>query len=268
MKILIVEDENRAARRLEQIVRLVLEKASVIVEFYEPIDSVATAISFLQTAPELDLVFLDIQLADGLSFEIFDSVHLPVPVIFTTAFDEYAIRAFQLHSIDYLLKPIDDVQLGRALDKFFALKTVFGAPPKGLPVVQGLETGKLSALLQTLSSTHQTYKSRFLVPTAHGFTSVPTEDIAYFFSEHKVSWLVGSDGKKYALDCTMEQLVSMLNPRDFFRVNRQCITSFHAIQHIVSSFHGKLKLTLLPPAQEDIIVGREKAPMFKEWLDR
>lgn len=268
MKILIVEDESRAARRLEQLARQALEKASVVAEFYEPLDSITTAIPFLQSAPELDLVFLDIQLADGLSFEIFDSVHLPVPVIFTTAFDEYAIRAFQLHSIDYLLKPIDEAQLERALDKFFALKTVFGGAEKEFSISQGLETDKLSALLQTLSSTHQTYKSRFLVPTAQGFASVPTEDIAYFFSEHKVSWLMSTDGKKYALDFTMEQLVSMLNPRDFFRVNRQCITSFQAIQHIMSSFHGKLKLTLLPPAQEEVIIGREKAPMFKEWLDR
>lgn len=268
MNILIVEDEVRAARRLELLATDALAKSGTAVTFYEYVDSVAAAVPFLQSAPPLDLMFLDIQLADGLSFEIFDNVRVQAPVIFTTAYDEYAIRAFTVHSVDYLLKPIDEGHLEKALDKYFAMKTVFGARNEAITEPASLHNLNLPALLQTLAQTHQTYKSRFLVPTAQGFASIDIESIAYFFSEHKVSWLVGFDGKKYALDYTMEQLVSVLNPRDFFRVNRQYITSLRALHQITAGFNGKLKLHLAPPAHEEVIVGREKASAFKEWLDR
>lgn len=268
MNILIVEDEIRAARRLELLATDALKKSGTAATFYEYVDSVATAIPFLQSAPPLDLMFLDIQLADGLSFEIFDSVHVQAPVIFTTAYDEYAIRAFTLHSVDYLLKPIDEEQLEKALEKYFAMRKVFGARNGDVSEPVYLHTLNVPALLQTLAQTHKNYKSRFLVPTAQGFTSIEVERIAFFFSEHKVSWLVGFDGKKYALDYTMEQLVSILNPRDFFRVNRQYITSLPALLQITTGFNGKLKLHLAPPAHEEVIVGREKASSFKEWLDR
>jgi DNA-binding LytR/AlgR family response regulator len=270
MHICIIEDEVRAARRLEQLTASALAKSGIAPTFYEHLDSVASAVLFLQSAPQLDLLFLDIQLADGLSFEIFENLHIQTPVIFTTAYDEYAIRAFTLHSVDYLLKPIDEGHLERALDKYFAMRTVFGA--RNEAVVENTATAAhpldFPALLQTLASTHHTYKSRFLVQTGQGFTSIGIETVAYFFSEHKVSWLVGFDGKKYALDCTMEQLVSMLNPRDFFRVNRQYITSLRALQQITSGFNGKLKLHLTPPTLEEVIVAREKASAFKEWLDK
>lgn len=272
MHICIIEDEIRAARRLEQLTTAALAKSGITPTFYEHLDSVASAVSFLQSAPQLDLLFLDIQLADGLSFEIFESLSVQTPVIFTTAYDEYAIRAFTLHSVDYLLKPIDEGHLERALDKYFAMRTVFGAMSVGEAVVEKTVTAvhpvDFPALLQTLTSTHHTYKSRFLVQTVHGFTSIGVEAVAYFFSEHKVSWLVGFDGKKYALDYTMEQLVSILNPRNFFRVNRQYITSLSALQHITPGFNGKLKLHLHPPTLEEVIVGREKASALKGWLNQ
>lgn len=269
MHICIIEDEARAARRLEQLTATALAKSGIAPTFYEHLDSVASAVLFLQSAPQLDLLFLDIQLADGLSFEIFENLHVKTPVIFTTAYDEYAIRAFTLHSVDYLLKPIDEEHLERALAKYFAMRTVFGARNEAGAENTATTVHPLDfpALLQTLASTHQTYKSRFLVQTAQGFTSIGIETVAYFFSEHKVSWLVGFDSKKYALDYTMEQLVSMLNPRDFFRVNRQYITSPRALQQIATGFNGKLKLQLTPPTNDEVIVAREKASAFKEWLD-
>jgi DNA-binding LytR/AlgR family response regulator len=270
MHICIIEDEARAARRLEHLTTTALVKYGLTATFYEYVDSVASAVSFLQSAPQLDLLFLDIQLADGHSFEIFEILHVQTPVIFTTAYDEYAIRAFTLHSVDYLLKPIEESHLERALDKYFAMRTVFGASGEAVveKTVTSVHPVDFPALLQTLASTHHTYKSRFLVQTGQGFTSIGVESVAYFFSEHKVSWLVDFDGKKYALDYTMEQLVSMLNPSDFFRVNRQYITSLGALQQVNSSINGKLRVHLWPAPHEEVIVGREKASAFKEWLNQ
>lgn len=273
MNILIIEDESRAAKRLEHQIRRVLQEFSVTPFFYEPLDSVSSSITFFETTPNVDLIFLDIHLADGISFEILEKVHVEVPVIFTTAFDEYAIKSFKVHSIDYLLKPIDEKHLETAIRKFFSLTSVFGSrSSEELYLPTKIENGmaeRLSDLLTTLSTSGNIgYKSRFLVQTAQGMMSIPTIDIAYFYSEHKVSWLFSVEGKKYAVDYTLEQLQTFLEPRDFFRVNRQCIVHIQSVKRINTGFNGKLIVTLLPSTSEEIIVGREKASSFKEWLDR
>ncbi len=263
MKILIIEDEICAVRRMEQMINSALKKRNIVPIYYESLDSVNTAIPFLKSLPDIDLLFLDIQLADGLSFEIFNEVTISTPVIFTTAFDEYAIRAFQLHSIDYLLKPIDEALLERALEKYFRMKNVFGEQQES-----PAPNHHISVLLETIAKTHKTYKSRFLVQSAQSMMSIPTSTVAYFFSEHKIVWLVTIDGKKYSVDYTLEQLQTLLSPDEFFRLNRQYIAHQQAIVRFSADIYGKLKVQIHPQPQEDVIVGREKAGALKDWLDR
>jgi DNA-binding LytR/AlgR family response regulator len=244
-------------------------------DFYETLDSVSTAVSFFQQSPLLDLIFLDIQLSDGLSFEIFQEVNVKTPIIFTTAFDEYALKAFQVHSIDYLLKPIEEQALKRSLDKFFEAKSAFGnssvVPPQNTSGGQASNntesTFDIEGLLQTLSIAHKTYKSRFLVPTGTGFLSIQVQEIAYFFSEHKITWLLTFDGKKYPIDTSLEDLILLLNPQHFFRANRQFILNITSIHAVHNSFNSKLSVRVKPNAPDEIIIGREKAREFKEWLD-
>ncbi|MCU0425474.1 MAG: LytTR family DNA-binding domain-containing protein [Candidatus Kapabacteria bacterium] len=273
MKILIIEDETRAAKRLEQLVRRVLDAKGMVHHFYETLDSVSSSVEFLATKPHLDLVFMDIHLADGLSFEILEHVPILAPVIFTTAFDEYAIKAFQVHSIDYLLKPIDEQHLEKAVEKLFSLKTYF-SNDRGNSTESALEQGarhfsteKIAAIFDQLQQQQNRFKSRFLVQNGNSMISIETADIAYFSSEYKVSWLVCNDGKKYSLDYTLEQIQALLNPQYFFRLNRQYIAHIQAVKRFSASFNGKLSVTLQPSAPEEVIVGREKAASFKEWLD-
>jgi two-component system response regulator LytT len=268
MKVLIVEDEIRAARRLTNLVTDCFRKKNIEPYFYESLDSVSSTISFLQQNPELDIVFLDIQLSDGLSFEIFENITLRTPIVFTTAYDEFALKAFHLHSIDYLLKPIESQALGRAVDKFFSFQSVFSSSiehnqSSNLPT-------HLQDLLRTLASTFtvKQYKSRFLVSTSSGYLSIEISSIAYFFSEHKISWLITTDGKKYCVDIPLEEIASSLDPNFFFRANRQYIVSHQSIVSISHSFNGKLKAHLKPNAPEEIIIGREKASQIKEWLNK
>jgi DNA-binding LytR/AlgR family response regulator len=312
VKILIIEDEPRAAQRLQNLVTETLAKSGIQADFYEPIDTVSDAIQFLQTAPLLDVLLLDIQLADGLCFEIFDHCSVQVPVIFTTAYDEYAIRAFILHSVDYLLKPIQADHVERAIKKLLALRSVYTSEQTGNHTEARKHDGTavtaqmpiIHALLETLASTHEQYqgaqfsgysfdygsryKSRFLVATVQGFVSVPAHAVAYCYSEHKVSWLVCTDGKKYAVEYTLEQIVAMLNPYDFFRVNRQYIVRYTTIASVTNGSNGKLTLSLLPVPSDDanerqygrthvhvrerigenVIVPRDKAFSLKAWLDR
>jgi len=277
MNVLIIEDEAWAARRLRILVEETFAKARVQAVFYEVLDSVSTAITFLQTAPPLDVLFLDIHLADGLSFEIFEHCSVNVPVIFTTAYDEYALKAFQLYSVDYLLKPIQASDVERAVDKFLAMHTLFASSSSQSTHVQSEQLPDIQALLASLSaireeyqrtSTIPAYKSRFLVSTAQGFVSIPVQNIAYFYSEHKVSWLVTTDGKKYAVDFTLDHLTSVLEPRQFFRVNRQYIVHLNAIHSVVHHFTGKCIVKLQPTPSNDVILPREKLLLLKQWLDR
>ncbi|TAE22188.1 MAG: DNA-binding response regulator [Candidatus Kapaibacterium sp.] len=270
MKILIIEDETRAAHRLQKLVNDYFVKSNVYAEFYEVLDSISTAITFFQQGNATDLVFLDIQLSDGISFEIFNEIHLQTPVIFTTAYDEYALKAFQVHSIDYLLKPIEEQALERSLEKFTTLRALFANTTQNSAQVQALPQANaqdIQGLLQTLATTHKTYKSRFLVQTATGYVSIDVADIAYFVSEHKVSWLITNSAKRYSVDFSLEDLYSLLNPTHFFRANRQYILHIQSIQNIFNSFNGKLKIVVKPNAPDEIIIGREKASQFKEWLD-
>ncbi|GAB3230495.1 response regulator transcription factor [Algoriphagus aestuariicola] len=250
MKILIIEDEKPAAARLERLLAGLFPEA----EFGENIDTVTMAVRWFgeNTAP--DLIFCDIQLADGISFEIFDKVKVAAPVIFTTAFDQYAIRAFQVNAIDYLLKPIDPVELSRAVDKF-----------KSRQVKPVLDLELLKGLLQPEK---KVFKTRFLVRYGEKIQSVAVEDVAFFFSEERVSFLQTVAGKKYVLDATLEQVESQVDPTHFFRLNRKYLAKVDAVEEVLTYSNSRLKVKLSNCADQDILISREKVGDLKEWLDQ
>lgn len=251
MNILIIEDEAPAARRLSQLIKEFKPNANIL----EQLDSVEGAIEWCSNNAMPDLAFMDIQLADGLSFEIFDAIEVQCPVIFTTAYDEYAIKAFKVNSIDYLLKPIDKNELVAAFKKYDGLTK------------DNSKVIDINEIVKSLNK-QQDFKSRFLVKQGQRLIPVDTTQIAYFFAEDKLVFMVTDDNHKYIVDYTIEQLESELNPQHFFRANRKIITSMPAVKDIHLSFNGKLKIYLKPDLKkgEDIFVSRERAPEFKTWM--
>lgn len=253
MKILIFEDESLAAERLVDI----LAQLDPTIEVVGHLKSVEGAVQWLQSNSHPDLILSDIRLLDGLSFEIFEQVPVEVPVIFTTAFDQYAIKAFEVNSADYLLKPIQPEKLKAALEK--ASKRVASAPA---PAINYTELAKL------LQANQPGYKSRFMVRLGQKIIAVPAEKIAYFFSESKLTYIVTHDQKKYPIDQTLDELTSLLDPRTFFRVNRQFIITFQSIAEIHPYFKGRMKLNLTPASTEEVVISSERTPEFKKWIDQ
>lgn len=252
MKVLIIEDEKPAARRLQQL----LEEKRPNAQVTGVIESVERAVQWLQEKPEPDLVFLDIQLADGLSFEIFRQAPIQAPVIFTTAYDQYTLKAFKLNSIDYLLKPIDPDELAQALEKFDRL---FGQQqPLKLDAIQGL--------IQSFAQPD--YKERFIIKSGQQLTYIRVEDIFYCYSEDGLVFAQMGNRKRHAIDYTLDQLETMLNPRDFFRLNRKVIIHIQCIQKVEPYFNSRLKVGLQPSPDFDIIVSRDRVNDFKSWLDK
>ncbi|MFN7119154.1 MAG: LytR/AlgR family response regulator transcription factor, partial [Saprospiraceae bacterium] len=253
MKVIIVEDEILAAERLQQLILQYDNSIKIITS----LDSVAEAVAWFSTAPPPDLAFFDIQLADGRSFEIFERCDIKFPVIFTTAYDEYALNAFKVNSIDYLLKPIDLASLTKAFQKYETLKSTFN---NTVPAIT------LETMQQVIQSFHKpNYKTRFVVKNGAQLHSVASEEILYFYHEDKIVWLKRKDCKKFAVDFTLEQLDTMLDPVHFFRLNRQIITSFSAIKEVTTYSNSRLKIKLLDN-NEPAIVSRERVNDFKIWL--
>jgi DNA-binding LytR/AlgR family response regulator len=250
MRVLIIEDERPAANRLRQLLKDMLPDS----EIYGHLDSIVSAVEWFRSYPAPDLIFCDIQLADGQSFEIFEKVKIESPIIFTTAFDQYAIKAFKLNSVDYLLKPIDPNELDQALTKFKSLKT---AP--------ALDAGLLKSILQ---QSEKTYKSRFMVRFGETIQSIGTDEAAYFYSQDKVVFLQTRQGRKYVLDYTLDQLEEMLDPKRFFRLNRKYLAAVDVIESIYTYSNSRLKIRLQQCEDNDILVSREKVGVFKEWLDQ
>jgi two-component system, LytTR family, response regulator LytT len=255
MKIIIIEDEAPALRRLEKLLRDIEPGIEVLQNF----DSISGAVAYLQTKPAIDLIFSDIQLADGLSFEIFQQVPTEVPVIFTTAYDEYAIRAFKVNSIDYLLKPIEKEALQASINKYINLQ-------KGnqVPDLQPI----LGQLLQQVQQAKTVYRQGFLVNYRDKFQRIDISEIAYFYSEAKLTHIVTHEGRKYPTPETLEELEANLDPQVFYRANRQFLISMQAVSLIASHLGGKLKLSLNPHTPEEVFVSREKATSFKEWMNQ
>lgn len=251
IKVLIIEDEQPAAKRLEKM----LFEISSDFEIIQRCDSIESGVQFFESGIMPDLVMLDVQLGDGLSFEIFKNVEISCPVIFTTAFDEYAIKAFDLNSIDYLLKPINREKLQRSIDKFRKIQQ---------PSAQ--TDWKLLASL--LDKEKREYKQRFLVYVGEHLHSVQTQDIARFYSIEKSTFLMAKSGKSYATDLSLDKLESLLSPVDFYRINRQYIVAFSSIKKIQLLSKSRIKLHLEPSTTDEILVSTARTHDFREWLDR
>ncbi|MCO6475441.1 MAG: response regulator transcription factor [Phaeodactylibacter sp.] len=252
MKVLIIEDEKPAARRLEQLIRQQRPQAEIL----GPVDSVERAVRWFRENPSPGLLFLDIQLADGLSFDIFREVEVQAPVIFTTAYDQYTLKAFKLNSIDYLLKPIDPEELQQALEKF---DRYYGKAPL-------LDTRALESLIQSFQAPE--YKERFIVKAGQQLTFIQVEDIRYFYSEDGLLFAQMQDKKRHVLDYTLDQLENLLNPKDFFRLNRKAIANINAIHKVAPYFNSRLIVEMRPQPQFDVIVSRDRVNDFKNWLDK
>ncbi len=279
MLALVVEDEPLAARRLINL----LQKQPEPMELLGPAESVTQAVALLQNGPAPDVLFLDIHLADGLSFELFEQVEVRCPVIFTTAYDQYALRAFKVNSVDYLLKPIDEEELRAALlklrqrlgavaDPDFGTKSSVSSTKVPDPAPT-LDAATLAALVQQLRQPAPTasYKAQFVVRVGEHLKVVPIEQIAYFFSLEKATLLQSADGRKYVVDYTMEQLEALLDPTQFFRLNRAYLARQAAIHDIIHYTNSRLQTILKPAPPESegpVLVSREKVSVFKSWLDR
>ncbi len=254
MKALIIEDEVLAAERLTAL----LAECDSSIQVIGQLDSIQDVIAYFQSGKNADIVFLDIQLADGKSFEIFDKVRIEVPIIFTTAFDQYALQAFKLHSIDYLLKPIEADDLRNAIEKF-----------KKLSVSKfSLNESEIKALKDLLSQKSQIYKQRILVKAGNKLQYKPTNSVAYFFADGKTVYMIGKDGRKNMIDHTLEELEQMLNPEHFFRISRKFIVNFEAVTEIKGLISSRLEVKLNQPLEHELLVSRERVHEFKAWLDR
>lgn len=259
MKVLIIEDEQPAAKQLTKM----LLKADAAVSVIETIDSIEASVKWLNTFPAPDAIFMDIQIADGLSFDIFNYTEIQSPVVFTTAFDQYAIKAFKVNAIDYLLKPIDEEELGDVLSKLKQRKESLKNN-----ISPQYSADFLKEVAQSLTKTPH-YKSRFLIKQGQNLGFIEISDIAYFFSEEGLSQFYIFQGKKYVIEHTLDELESLLNPKDFFRINRKMIVSLKCIQKISTHFNGRLKLELTPHfanTEGGIFVARERVIDFKVWL--
>lgn len=251
MNVLIIEDEKPSARRLQRM----LEKQNVAVNVM--LHSVGEAVEWFANNEHPDLIFLDIQLSDGLSFEIFDEVEVKSAIIFTTAFDEYALQAFKLNSIDYLLKPIDEEELEAAVRKF----------REHTPIKQNVQLNFEDIRKLLANPVGQQYKKRFTTRIGQHIKMIAVDEIECFYSENKGTYAHTVDGRDYLLDTTLEQLEDELTPQDFFRVNRTFIVNINAIRDIISYTNSRLQLKLNSYKEQQVIVARERVKDFKIWLE-
>src|SRR5688572_16815169 len=254
MRILIVEDEELAVKKLQKTLAAVDATASVI----GVTDSIKATVDWLQTNQQPDLILMDIELADGQSFEIFNLTEVKSPVIFTTSYDEYALKAFKVNSVDYLLKPVQMEELQGALAKFRKLK--------------GDDRGDLSfdKLVKELQQKLQPkdFRKRFLVKHAQKLVSIEVEDIAYFYSDGRLNFFKTEDNKKYVVDYTMDELEDMLDPEKYFRISRSFYVSVGSIDKIEDYFGNRLILQLTPSVDKEALVSREKVTEFKKWMGK
>ncbi|WP_027000293.1 LytR/AlgR family response regulator transcription factor [Eisenibacter elegans] len=248
MKTIIIEDEPLAAERLAWL----LKQYDKSIDIMASLDSVEEAVAWLNTNPSPELIWMDIQLADGQSFEIFDQCVIDAPVIFTTAYDQYALEAFKVYSIDYLLKPIQPQALAQALQKWQRLSRF--SP-------QSLE--QIRAAFQP----QRRYKSRFLVKVGDKMIFKAIEEIAYFYAEDKTVYLVSQENKRYVIDYTLETLESLLDPELFFRLNRKFLARYEAISEVRHYSNSRLKISLNPRAALEVIISRERVLPFKQWAE-
>lgn len=252
MKAVIIEDEVHAAVRLEKMIKGIDPGAEIIAR----LESVAESVEWFRKNSPPDLLFLDIHLEDGLSFRIFEQVDVDVPVVFTTAFDEYAIKAFKLKSIDYLLKPIAQEELSRAMEKFKNWGN------------RGKQNLDIQELIQLINKGGKTIRERFSVTVGQKIKSIEVKDIAYFFSTSGITFVVMKSKHQYSLDLSLDSLAAELGPGSFFRINRQYLISLQSIENVHIFPKSRLKVDLTPPPTEGgIFVSLDKVVDFKKWID-
>ena len=249
MNAIIIEDEKLSAEHLTTLLQRIDSTIRVVATF----DSVKKSVEAFKKGITADVLFADVHLADGLSFDIFSRISIDTPVIFTTAYDEYAIKAFKLNSVDYLLKPIGAEDLKASLDKLHKL------------------SNKQQIIIESLANAYQSlnkqYKSRFMVKMGDNIVSVKTEDVLHFIAEDGITIMV-TNGKRYAVDYTMDQLETLISPELFFRINRKVLISMNAVQKVSSYFNSRLKINSDVLEDESAIVSRERVNEFKAWLDK
>ncbi|MCF0055379.1 LytTR family DNA-binding domain-containing protein [Dyadobacter sp. CY356] len=252
MNIVIIEDEDRTARQLERL----LKKYDPSVQILVQLPSIKTAVAWFNQNAKPDLVFMDIHLEDGLVFSVFEQIQLTVPVIFTTAYDEYMLKAFKVNSIDYLLKPIEFDELTAAIEKFKNLRNQQVTPD-------------LSALLALIQKPKvPAFKERFMINIGTKIHSIEATNIGYFYSEEKGTFLMTKTGQLLPFEQSLDQMMPLLNPDHFFRVNRQFIIARTAIHAIHAYSAGKLKLDLLPVSRHEVFVSTRRLAEFKDWLGK
>ena len=254
MNVVVIEDERLTAERLISQVK----KYDASINVLAQLSSVEESISWFEENPvnSVDLVFMDIHLEDGDSFQIVTRLNLMTPIIFTTAFDEYMIKAFKVNSVDYLLKPINYTELTAALDKFKTVRTSKSAQVD------------IKTLISQFSHQNPKFKDRFMVTVGTKIRSIKTESIAYFFLEEKTVLLVTNDGTILPVDYSLDKLVLIIDPKQFFRISRQFIVALNSIQMVHTISSGKLKLDLIPKTKHDVSVSGSKVSEFKEWLGK
>jgi DNA-binding LytR/AlgR family response regulator len=252
MRVLIIEDEAPAAKRLIKLLEAIIPE----MELVERLDSVERSISFLEKNPALDLIFMDIQLADGLSFDILNAIKIQTPIIFTTAFDQYTLKAFKVNSIDYLLKPIDEKELTEAIQKY---KTLHASSQPSPDI-----SDKVLQMIADLQKTK--FKERLLIKRGQQLNSLKTDLIAYCFADGKLCYAVDRQHQKHLLEQNLSQLEAQLDPAKFFRINRNLLVHIDSIQKVHTWLGGRLKLEFSTPVNFETIVSRERVNEFKEWL--
>lgn len=248
MKVIIIEDEKPAVEKLKKS----LLKADNTIEIMAVHTSVKESVSWLNENPTPELIFMDIQLSDGLSFQIVEKSKIECPVIFTTAFDEYWQEAFEHNSIEYLLKPVKQDKLETALKKYEKLKTYF--------------SGSYQNLISWQQKQGNEYKKRFLVKRGLDYISIKVEDIAYFYAAHKLVCMVGNNGQKFILDQSLSEIEDQINPVHFYRVNRKYLLNITSIKKIRAYPRSKMQLEIEPSPGEEILISQENVSAFKEWI--
>jgi DNA-binding LytR/AlgR family response regulator len=250
MRVIIIEDEIPAANRLAKMLQSIGDEVEVV----KKLDSVESSVKYFKSASDFDLVFMDIQLADGLSFDIFTQAEIKTPVIFTTAFDQYTLKAFKVNSIDYLLKPIDENELQQAVEKYRQLyhKKENGFSEKMIKLVQDMNTTR--------------FKERLLIKRGQQLSYIKTDATAYCYADGKLCYAVDFSSNKFLLDCNLSFLEEQLQPNKFYRINRHLLVNIDAVSKVHTWLGGRLKLELSPATNTDTVVSRERVNGFKEWL--
>ena len=251
MKIILVEDEIPAAKRLSRLIKNVDETIEIVAKF----DSIVSTIDFLNTKPLIDLIFMDVQLADGLCFTIFENTPISIPVIFTTAYDKYTLKAFKVNSIDYLLKPIDEIELSDAIKKYNQF----------YKQDNNKYLDKIAGLIKEMGI--EKYKERFIIKRGKQISFIKVEDISFFYATGKLCYIVDNCNQKFLAEDNLSNIFIHLNPRVFFRINRTMIINISAIKNTHLWIGGRLKIDLTFTTNEDTIVSRERVNGFKDWLN-